>query len=223
MSRPMSELSPEELLQFLKKYHSNGEELYVLQKGETIIRLIKEHGKLPMLEKVELPGVDLCGVNLTYADLSGANFQEAQLIGTEFVQADIVGANFEKANLGGANFFGADIQRSEFTGANLAKVDFTEVVARGARFTGADIGQGALFKDANLAGADFSNSSLQGAKLKGANLTGTNLKGADLRNAEDVTCQQLRAAHIDATTKLPAYIKINWTSDTDYDCVLIED
>jgi len=219
----MSDLSPEELFQFLEKYHSNGDELYVLQKGETIIQLVKQHGKLPMLAKMELPGVDLCGVDLTYADLSGANLQQATLVGTQFVQADIVGANFEKANLGGANFFGADIQQSEFTGANLAKVDFTEIVASGARFSGADIGHGSLLMDADLSKADLSNSSLQGAKLKGADLTGTNLKGTDLRGAENITCQQLRTAHIDQTTKLPAYVIINWTSGTEYDCAINED
>lgn len=49
------------------------------------------------------------------------------------------------------------------------------------------------------------------------------MTGADLRGAENLTCDQLRSAIIDPTTKLPAYMKINWTSDSEYDCQINED
>ena len=44
---------------------------------------------------------------------------------------------------------------------------------------------------------------LQRAWLKGADLTGTHLERANLSDAEGLTREQLRKAHLDASTKLP--------------------
>lgn len=95
--------------------------------------------------------------------------------------------------------------------------------AEGAKFIGADMGHGSVLMDANFAGADLSRTNMQGAKLKAANLAGANLIGADLRGAENLTCDQLRSATIDTTTKLPAYMKINWINDSEYECHIKED
>jgi len=64
---------------------------------------------------------------------------------------------------------------------------------------------------ANLSRANFTNADLTGASLVGANfkdtiLDGTILKGADLRDAINLTVDQIRAAVIDETTRLPGHI-----------------
>ena len=56
-----------------------------------------------------------------------------------------------------------------------------------------------------------------------ADLNGTKLIGADLRGAENLTVEQLRSAHIDPTTRLPLYMKINWLNDREYECHINED
>ena len=219
----MNDFSEEALVAFLEESREHTEAETVLKKGETILKLLSNRLSLPSMAHMHLSRVDLCGSDMTYVDLFVANLEAALLVGTVFSQADVIEANLTRANLGGSAFFDADISKACFQEANLAKVDFTEVNAEGARFTGADIGHGSILMDANFTGADLSRTSLQGAKLKSADLTGANLIGADLRGAENLTCDQLRSAIINATTQLPAYMKINWISDSKYDCEINED
>jgi uncharacterized protein YjbI with pentapeptide repeats len=220
---PMNDFSEETLVAFLEDSREHTETEAVLKKGEAILKLLSNRLSLPSMAHMHLSSVDLCGVDMAYVDLCGANLEDALLIGTVFSQADLMEANLTRANLGGATFFDADVSKACFHEANLAKVDFTEVNAEGAQFTGADIGHASILMDANFAGADLSKAILQGAKLKSANLTGANLTGADLRGAENLSCDQLRSAIIDTTTKLPAYMKINWINDREYDCHINED
>lgn len=221
--KPMNDFSEEALVAFLEEYRKHTETETVLKKGEAILTLLSHQLSLPSMAHMHLPSVDLCGVDMSYVDLCGANLEDAILIGTIFSQADLMETNLTRANLGGSTFFDADVSKACFQEANLAKVDFTEVNAEGAQFTGADIGHGSILMDANFAGADLSRAILQGAKLKSADLTGANLKGADLRGAENLSCDQLRSAIIDTATQLPAYMKINWLSDSEYDCEINED
>jgi uncharacterized protein YjbI with pentapeptide repeats len=220
---PMTDFSEETLVAFLEDNRGHTETETVLKKGQAILTLLSHQLSLPSMAHMHLSSVDLCGVDMTYVDLCGANLEDALLIGTIFSQADLMETNLARANLGGATFFDADISNAKFEGANLAKVDFTEVNAEGAKFTGADMGHASILMDGNFAGADLSKVILQGAKLRSANLTGANLIGADLRGAENLTCDQLRSATIDATTQLPAYMKINWINDSEYDCQINED
>ena len=60
---------------------------------------------------------------------------------------------------------------------------------------------------ANLAGADATSANFRGANFKDANLKGTILRGADLRGAKNLTREQLAAAVIDETTRLPDYLE----------------
>ncbi len=219
----MTDFSEETLIAFLEENREHKEAEIVLKKGEAILKLLSNRCSLPSMAHMYLPSVDLCGVDMSYVDLCGANLESALLIGTVFSQADLMETHLVRANLGGAIFFDADISKACFQEANLAKVDFTEVNAEGAKFNGADIGHASILIDGNFAGADLSKAILQGAKLQSANLTGANLTGADLRGAEDLTCDQLRSAIIDTTTKLPAYMKINWLNDSEYDCEINEE
>ena len=72
---------------------------------------------------------------------------------------------------------------------------------------------GAVFSSASFAGADLSNASfvgvhLQGANLRGARLSGTNLSGAEMDAARGLSQAQLNQACGDASTRLPAGLRI---------------
>ena len=75
---------------------------------------------------------------------------------------------------------GAFIRRTDFSHANL--------------------------ENANLSGADAKNALFRNVNFKDTNLDGTNLRGADLTGAKNLTIEQLRKAHIDKNTILPAGI-----------------
>src|SRR6266481_3451144 len=72
--------------------------------------------------------------------------------------------------------------------------------------------RGANLPAANLGGADLREANLRGANLPkaglgSANLANVNLSAANLANAKGLTCDQIRAAHTDETTHLPATLK----------------
>jgi hypothetical protein len=74
---------------------------------------------------------------------------------------------------------------------------------------------GAFLYEANLEGAVLQDADLRGAwawraRLDGAVLDGAHLEGADLTGASGLTAPQLRAAHLDRTTKLPEYLRADF-------------
>src|SRR5229473_1209611 len=79
---------------------------------------------------------------------------------------------------------------------SLCKADL-----RGANLPAANLG-GADLREANLSGANLTD-----ADLGRANLANVNLSAANLANAKGLTCDQIRAAHTDETTHLPATLK----------------
>jgi uncharacterized protein YjbI with pentapeptide repeats len=68
---------------------------------------------------------------------------------------------------------------------------------------------GSSLRGANLSRADASGALFRNADFAGAVLEGTVLKGADLTGAENLTEEQLAAAVLDETTRLPTYIDSN--------------
>lgn len=106
--------------------------------------------------------------NLTGAPLDGINLSEAQLQGANLFGAKLNKAVLESANLQTARLTSAILKEAILTQANLS-----ESKARGATFDKADLTR------ANLAGAE-----LYAAKLRGTRLNGCNLAGADLREAK---------------------------------------
>ena len=91
----------------------------------------------------------------------------------------------------------ADLSAADLSGANLRAAECI-----GTRFTGA-----------NLSGADFDRTSVSKAVMKDADLT-----ASDFSNAINLTCAQLESAKITATTRLPKYIRLTWTSEDCYEC-----
>lgn len=78
---------------------------------------------------------------------------------------------------------------------------------------------GAFLYEANLEGAILQSADLRGAwlwkaRLHNAVLDGAHLEGADLTGAAGLTLAQLTVAHLDATTKLPEYLRAEFDSNT---------
>jgi uncharacterized protein YjbI with pentapeptide repeats len=119
--------------------------------------------------------------SLCKADLRGANLPAANLGGADLREANLRGANLPKADLGRANLRGADVRGANLPGANLGEADLREANFGGANLTDADLGR--------------------------ANLANVNLSAANLANAKGLTCDQIRAAHTDEATRLPATLK----------------
>ena len=65
-----------------------------------------------------------------------------------------------------------------------------------------------VLAEANLQGANFDQAELMDAWLNGADLTG----------AVNLTCDQVELANLDRQTRLPAHLKITWTSENQFSC-----
>jgi len=104
------------------------------------------------------------------------------------------------ANLSGLDLRGVTLNDSDLTGANLSGSTLTQRQFRGARLRAAT-GRGckagrAIFMDADLEDADFSETRMRGAHFAGAWLVSTQLRRADLTNAR-FTNTNLQSAHFD--------------------------
>lgn len=119
------------------------------------------------LQRVDLFGADLSGVNLSHADLQDQNLTRTKLAG-----ADLSGAKLQ-----GADLISADLQGADLSGAKLQGANLNHAKLQGADLSGAKL-QGANLNRAKLQGADLSS-----AFLRGANFSGANFRLADLRNA----------------------------------------
>ncbi len=74
---------------------------------------------------------------------------------------------------------------------------------------------GAFLYEANLEGAILQNANLRSAwlwkaRMAGAVLEGAHLEGADLTGVSGLTLEQLKTAHLDATTKLPENMRTHF-------------
>ena len=158
----------------------------------------------PNLERADLAGedlvgIDLTGANLRYADLSGANLRDAVLFGADLTGADLTGANLHDAILIGANLRIAHLDGADLAGAHLSDARLTDVNLSNANLTGANL-RGADLANADLASirlnwANLWGADLSGAGLANANLTGANLNWADLSDA-DLGDADLRYANL---------------------------
>jgi len=94
------------------------------------------------LRGMDLSGITLSQINLTYADLRSV----------DFIGADLQKVNFTHANLQGADFTGANLQGSIFSYANLENTCFWEADLRRTDFDYSSLSE-AIFRKANLKGA----------------------------------------------------------------------
>src|SRR5215211_4152226 len=141
--------------------------------------------------------------DLREADLSEANLSEADLSWTDLSQANLSEANLSKANLQGANLSGADLSGADLSRANLKGADLSNAVLAEADIGGADL------SGANLRKAHFSEETI---------LWDADIRGADFSETDPRTMRRhLESARGDETTRLPPGLKPDelWDGKTD--------
>jgi uncharacterized protein YjbI with pentapeptide repeats len=116
-----------------------------------------------------------------------------------------------KHDLAGADLSTAKLMRADLTGANLAEADLSAAYLIRANLSGADL------TGADLTDAVLSEANLSGADLAGADLANTHLNGADLSGVRNLTCDQIEWSIIDTETRVPDYLNVVWTSESQFE------
>ena len=148
---------------------------------------------------------DLRGVNLSHADLQFADLRKCVLVEANLMGANLLGAQLQDALMDGATMGEANLQSATLQHAVLFTADLAQADLRRASLEKASL-EGANLRGANLEEADLRGVNFEEANFEGANLRGANLRGANLQGARNLTGEQLAAAILDQTTKLPRYI-----------------
>jgi hypothetical protein len=112
-------------------------------------------------------GVDLGGVNLSYANLKGSDFSNAMLDGAILDGADLSRAVLDSADLREASLISANL-----SSASLAEANFSNACLRDA-----------VLSDTYLYRTNFNAADLCGADLSGRRLLHTNFTRANLADA----------------------------------------
>jgi uncharacterized protein YjbI with pentapeptide repeats len=157
--------------------------------------------------------------NLMAANLHNANLQYAQLQGVIFQQANLTDANLKAAalncaNFSSANLSGADLREAILVYINLRNTKFsqqTKINERWRRISSLVSCQvkkpyhwhAAKLQDADLRGADLSETIMHFADLRGADLINANLMGADFSHTARIAGVKLEGAKYDRDTILP--------------------
>jgi len=115
-------------------------------------------------------------------------------------------ADMTSADLQGVKLPGANLQWADLGDARMQDVDLRLANLQYARLRMANL-KGAKLEKADLRGADLTRADLQDADLRGANLEGADIRESDLRTARGLSCEQVRAAWVDASTLLPPEIE----------------
>jgi|ETNmetMinimDraft_28_1059901.scaffolds.fasta_scaffold04900_2 uncharacterized protein YjbI with pentapeptide repeats len=159
------------------------------------------------LSYAELPSANLSGANLEYANLANVSLHSADLKYADLSNADLTGASARFADLTGANLYGANLTDTYLESANLTNADLNGADLNGAWLYRADLSHAnflyadltyAYLESANLVYAVLTDVSLYGAMLSHTNLTGANLEGADLTGANLVYADLTDAIVTDA-------------------------
>nr|AIU93437.1 hypothetical protein LRS1606.3 [Rhodococcus sp. NS1] len=120
----------------------------------------------PQKVKIDLRGVVLRDLDLSYATLSYLPLRQADLVRTDLTRADLTGADLREAELRDANLMqvaavDANLMAAKMTGASMRLANL-----RHASFTNADL------SDVRLIGTDLRSADLTGARLDDASLVG---------------------------------------------------
>ncbi len=165
---------------------------------EDILRLIEENGgtaegldlsNCKFVQKIDLSGLDLCGIILHDTYLYHARFDGSNLRGADFRHADLQYAKFNPYNskpacLEGVDLRGAYLNYAEFRQADLSGVKFGiagEKSHMKARLDNTDL-RGAILFRAYFDGCFFYGTKLEGAFIRGAEIEQANLAQVDWGN-----------------------------------------
>jgi uncharacterized protein YjbI with pentapeptide repeats len=162
-------------------------------------------GRRAVLTDMDLSGLTLVGLDLSYANLTGSSFRGSDLSFCRFDGATVFGCDFRQANLRKASFVHTDLRGCNFGGATLTDADLSQADLReggqivrdrdGAfrvpdpSITGRTVFHGANLTNASLSGVfaaktDFSDAVLSGCRLNQGHLRGANFSGCDLERVD---------------------------------------
>ena len=144
------------------------------------------------LDRINLSGLDLRGVDIAFSELNHASLRGTNLYRARGIQVQLNRATLTDANLGEARLKDAFAQGAHFHRARLSS----------ARLEGADLRE-AQFQAAMLQSAHLDNADLTGANFVDANLNQTFFRGATLDDAALSTlgkAKHVPDAHFDDDT-----------------------
>ena len=101
-------------------------------------------------------GVQMDQADFANDDLSGVSFQQSQVRGGNFKGANLLGTSFFDATLDDSNFEGAMMNQANLEMASLVNCNLKDAVITEAYVTGAT-----SFENADIAGADFTDTFLR--------------------------------------------------------------
>lgn len=164
----------------------------------------KDHpDKLPVLDGIQLIGLDLRGIDfsglslkgvivnkcdLSYANLISTVFTNANLQTNNFAHAKMIATKLDFANLSGCKITGANMLTASVKGARLDGLDF-----RGHDLSSLNLRDVSLkranLSDQSLANADLAKIDLSKSVLKNVDFTEANLSDANLSETQFINCK----------------------------------
>lgn len=154
------------------------------------------------LSFTDLRGADLSRANLAHANLVSADLRYANLAGANLTGAKLDGARLEHSTLTGVYMMDAELAFARFDYANMDDAVLDEAAAFSTSFAGVTFRR-VCARRAKLVRCNLSRIVATHADLDGADLTRSNLEGAELVDCKNLANRQLKAATLNAETKLP--------------------
>lgn len=142
---------------------------------------------------------DLRDANLAGASLRHADLRHADLRGTDLVDADLNSADLREATVD------SGLRHAHLTGADLSHQLLPMFDLSGGKLSGADLSH-AWLREADLSRAFLVQADLRHADLRGADLDRAYLEKADLTETKGLKVEQVTAALITSSTKLPPHL-----------------
>ncbi|MDR0898233.1 MAG: pentapeptide repeat-containing protein [Oscillospiraceae bacterium] len=143
------------------------------------VRLAFEHMAVIAREQQLIKKIDLSSIVLVGMNLHGMDFSWANLRGAHLERANLRGVHLEGANLGFAQLEGARLNWAHLEGVDLEGANLERADLEGVRLRKAHL-EWAYLEGADLEGAHLEGTYLEGARLYKANLEAALFTGARL-------------------------------------------
>ena len=130
----------------------------------------------------DLTGIRLDCNNMHHWDFSGFNLTSANFYHATLSNTDFTDTILTNAELSYANFTNATLTNTDFTNANVEYANFSGTVAKG--FTEAQLKLTESYKEKNLRGINLSSNDLSGWGFNGQRLDAAIFQNATLANAD---------------------------------------
>ena len=166
--------------------HSNFQE-YIWDEGKTLEMLSRDKRGCYLrnislsgeFEEADFRRADLRNAKITNANLVRANLEGARLQGIR----EVNGVNFTGAKMRGIKLKGGNLEGGIFVGVDAVDVGFRDVTLNGAIFRGAGLAKADFRNQNTLDNVNFEYASLKEADFRGADLSRARLMEADLNGA----------------------------------------